>query len=52
MKVEAYVTKEDFQRGVGAYMDFYIAAMQCPPADSETVELVRIRNAVAHACEY
>jgi hypothetical protein len=37
---------------VGTYMDFYVAAMATPPDDPDTVELIRIRNAVAHACEY
>jgi hypothetical protein len=40
------------QRVFGAYMDFFISTLPLPPSDEETVELVRIRNAVAQSCEY
>ncbi len=40
------------QQVVGAYMNFFIAALGIPPDDAMTVELVRLRNAVAHSCEY
>ena len=41
---------------VAAYLDFFIATLDVPPNDTpddaQTVELVRIRNAVTQACEY
>jgi alkylhydroperoxidase family enzyme len=37
---------------MGAYMQFYVAARELPPADPELVEMVRLRNGVAQSCQY
>ena len=47
-----YLNSLTDQRVVGAYMDFYVSTLGLPPADAQTVELVRLRNAVAQSCEY
>jgi len=47
-----YLNSLSDQRAVGAYMPSFLSTVGIPPDDPETVELVRIRNAVAQACEY
>jgi alkylhydroperoxidase family enzyme len=47
-----YLNSLTDQRAVGAYMEFFIATVELPPADPELVELLRIRNGLAQSCEY
>ena len=37
---------------IAAFAAFSKAAVRISAADADTVELVRLRNAVAHSCEY
>jgi hypothetical protein len=47
-----YLNSLTDQSVVGAYMNFYVATLPIPPAEAETIELVRLRNAVAQSCAY
>jgi AhpD family alkylhydroperoxidase len=47
-----YLNSLTDQSLIGAYLDFYVAALGLPPEDPELVELIRIRNGVAQSCEY
>jgi hypothetical protein len=37
---------------LGAFFEFSKSAVRLRVADAETIELIRIRNAVAQSCEY
>jgi hypothetical protein len=37
---------------IGAFAEFSKAAVRIPFGDVDTIELIRIRNAAVHSCEY